>query len=55
MTYGLANNDSAWVLEQKAAGILGVIADDVQTIVQCVREDFCGGSPASTQDTLAAV
>ena len=55
MTYGLANNDPAWVLEQRDAGVVGVIADDVHTIVDCVRGDIGGGSPTSTQDTLVGV
>jgi hypothetical protein len=33
MTYGLENDDLAWVREQKCMGCSGVIADDLASVI----------------------
>jgi hypothetical protein len=54
MTYGQANNDLAWVLKQRALGILGVITDDPATMVRGTDEleDPAGGSPTSVTSQM---
>lgn len=37
MTYGARNDDAEWVLQQRYAGVAGVIVDDVPTVVTAVR------------------
>lgn len=54
MTYGLKNNDPAWVLQQRALGFHGAIVDDVSAIVNCVAADAAGASPASSAEYFAA-
>jgi hypothetical protein len=49
MTYGPKNNEPAWVLQQRAMGIHGVIVDDVASIVDSMSE-AAGGSPVSSID-----
>ena len=54
MTYGLKNNDPAWVLQQRAMGFHGAIVDDVAVIVDSVAADAAGASPLSSADHFAA-
>jgi hypothetical protein len=49
MTYGLKNNEPAWVLQQQMMGMHGVIVDDVASIVDSMSE-ATGGSPVSSID-----
>jgi glycerophosphodiester phosphodiesterase len=46
LTYGLQNNDPAWVRQQHTLGVQGAIVDDVAGVVSAFGRAAAGVSPA---------